>query len=194
MWYPPAVVPVGTICAFAGNVPKSAQGSNQTWSTLPCASPSAQADTDPVPPVIQIEALGWMLCDGRSLLVSAFHDLFAVLGYTYGGQGEAFQIPDCRGLFLRGVDHGSGLDPDSAQRMPPPQGSAAGPGSLQCDALQRHKHDYDYVTGGAVSVEGPAAAQPPVQTAQTSNPVPPARITSETRPKNIAVNYIIRVR
>lgn len=33
------------------------------------------------------------VCDGRSLKVVDYPELFSVVGYTYGGDGEAFNLP-----------------------------------------------------------------------------------------------------
>jgi microcystin-dependent protein len=46
----------------------------------------------------------WFPCDGRSLHVDDYPELFNAIGYTYGGSDEnkLFTIPDCRGYFLRG--------------------------------------------------------------------------------------------
>lgn len=49
-----------------------------------------------------LEASGWMLCDGRSLACSQYPELFAVLGYVYGGADDCFNIPDYRGCLLGG--------------------------------------------------------------------------------------------
>ena len=76
----------------------------------PSFVPPAAGDT-PVGAVIafagdaagaQLEAGGWMLCDGRALAAALYPELFAVLGYLYGGAGAQFCLPDCRGSFLRG--------------------------------------------------------------------------------------------
>jgi microcystin-dependent protein len=40
---------------------------------------------------------GWLLCDGASCSATSYPELFAVLGYTYGGSGDAFNVPDMRG-------------------------------------------------------------------------------------------------
>lgn len=46
---------------------------------------------------------GWLLCDGSSLLRSAYPDLFAVIGTTYGAvDGTHFTLPDGRGRVLAG--------------------------------------------------------------------------------------------
>jgi microcystin-dependent protein len=40
---------------------------------------------------------GWELCEGQSLDTAVYPDLFAVIGYTYGGSGSTFNLPDLRG-------------------------------------------------------------------------------------------------
>jgi microcystin-dependent protein len=41
---------------------------------------------------------GWHLCDGTLLPISEFEALFALIGTTYGGDGEnTFAVPDLRG-------------------------------------------------------------------------------------------------
>lgn len=39
----------------------------------------------------------WMREDGRSLKKSEYPDLFAIIGYTYGGSGDNFNIPNSKG-------------------------------------------------------------------------------------------------
>jgi len=41
---------------------------------------------------------GWLPCDGRTLPISQFEVLFALIGTTYGGDGQTtFNLPDLRG-------------------------------------------------------------------------------------------------
>ena len=139
-----------------------------------------------------------MLCDGRSLLANTYPELYAVLGGLYGqsgiGTSLTFKIPDYRGLFLRGFDAGAGIDPDAATRTSPTgAGTSNVVGSLQCDAMQEHTHGYNLTQPAAISQQGQAAGTTS-STQQTSAPTSPARNTPETRPKNIAVNYIIKFR
>lgn len=54
---------------------------------------------------------GWKICNGESLHKSAYPGLFGIIGYTYGGTGDLFKIPDLRGEFVRGFDAGRGVDP-----------------------------------------------------------------------------------
>jgi microcystin-dependent protein len=40
----------------------------------------------------------WMICDGRTLSISEYSTLYALIGITYGGDGTTnFKIPDLRG-------------------------------------------------------------------------------------------------
>ena len=39
---------------------------------------------------------GFLLCDGTSYSTTTYADLFAVIGYTYGGSGANFNVPDLR--------------------------------------------------------------------------------------------------
>ena len=59
---------------------------------------------------------GYAFCDGGSVFtVGIYADLFALIGYTYGGSGGSFNLPDFRGRLPGGVgttspvpSHGSG--------------------------------------------------------------------------------------
>lgn len=193
-------VPVGTVCAYAGVVTPSNQKTNSVWSNTDCKAaspgPTPTAGEDPV---TLIEVEGWLLCDGRHLGVAQHWRLFSVLGYRYGKgkdqQGQnTFRIPDYRGLFLRGVDAGAGMDPDAPTRTGAlGSGTDSGVGSLQCDTLQEHTHNYDAVQTTTTAQSGPVGTVTGAPR-QTTPPNAPARRGSETRPKNIAVNYIIKYR
>ena len=92
----------------------------------------------------------WRLCAGQTLRRSDFPDLFKVVGTAWGdgdNPGSTFNLPDLRGLFLRGVANGVSTDPERDARtasIPGMQraGGNAGDrvGSLQDDQLQAHGH------------------------------------------------------
>ncbi|WP_039758593.1 phage tail protein [Bartonella queenslandensis] len=50
---------------------------------------------------------GWLLCDGGAYSRSVYSDLFAAIGTMWGsGDGSTtFNVPDLRGMFLRGFDY-----------------------------------------------------------------------------------------
>lgn len=55
---------------------------------------------------------GWMLCDGQLLLISEYDTLFALIGTTYGGDGQTtFALPDLRGRIPLHQGQGAGLSP-----------------------------------------------------------------------------------
>lgn len=104
--------------------------------------------------------LGWLLVDGSSVSRVVFADLFTVLGSSHGaGDGsETFNLPDYRGRFIRGVDGGTGRDPDSLSRQTMNTGGNSGAlvGSIQLAATAMpnealnltqagiHAHGMDY--------------------------------------------------
>ena len=47
---------------------------------------------------------GYVLCDGASYNRFIYADLFAVIGYTYGGSNENFNVPDYRSRSLQGYN------------------------------------------------------------------------------------------
>ncbi len=52
---------------------------------------------------------GYLIRDGSLIPVALYPALFAVLGYTYGGAGAFFGLPDDRGLALAGSGLGTAL-------------------------------------------------------------------------------------
>ena len=85
----------------------------------------------------------WRLCNGRSLNRGKFPALFEAIGTSWGGDGSRrFNLPDLRGRFLRGVDGGTGRDPDAGNRKAcKPGGNSSGVGSVQNDSFQNHTHN-----------------------------------------------------
>lgn len=62
-----------------------------------------------LPYVGLVAPAGFLLCDGTSQLVASYPNLFAILGYTYGGAGANFNLPDTRGRLIAMRDNGRGL-------------------------------------------------------------------------------------
>jgi microcystin-dependent protein len=88
---------------------------------------------------------GWLLCDGTAVSRTQYAALFAAIGTAYGtGDGVGtFRLPDLRGRFLRGTDHGAAHDPDAASRTASGTGGSAGDsvGSFEAAAFASHKHN-----------------------------------------------------
>lgn len=47
---------------------------------------------------------GWLLCDGSTYNTGEYQRLFQVIGYTYGGSGSTFKVPDFRNKTFWGGD------------------------------------------------------------------------------------------
>lgn len=69
---------------------------------------------------------GWLLCDGSLFSNTEYPQLATVLGSTWGGNTTQFNLPMLMGKFLRGVDKGSGFDPDASTRTASKTGGATG--------------------------------------------------------------------
>jgi microcystin-dependent protein len=136
---------------------------------------------------------GWMLCDGAAVSrTGATADLFAAIGTAWGsGNGSTtFNLPDMRGLFLRGVDGSAGKDPDTSTRTASNPGGNTGNavGSVQGDELESHSHTISGVGSQALAGLGLASLLSPGGASATN-----ATGGQETRPKNAYVYYIIKL-
>lgn len=90
--------------------------------------------------------IGWLKCDGSLVSRNAFPQLFGKIGYTYGGSGNDFRLPDLRGEFLRGWDDGRGIDAGRAF------------GSLQKGSLIGFDESYDFVWNLSTTTDGALAS------------------------------------
>lgn len=141
---------------------------------------------------------GWLECSGAAVSRTTYASLFAIIGTTYGsGDGSTtFNLPDMRGQFARGWDHGKGTDPGRAFA------------SAQTDQFQGHTFTLtgmddafnevaanipsgplslqSVTTGGAFRTIGISTA--PVSDGTDGTP----RVGLETRPVNIALIYMIK--
>jgi microcystin-dependent protein len=142
-------------------------------------------------------ASSWIPCDGRALSRTTYANLFNAIGTRFGnGDGlTTFNVPDLRGIFIRGVDKTSlgstGRDPNAASRVPSGPGGVSGNqvGSYQSDAFKAHNHGYHGTAVAGTQIlshyapEGVFAAYA-FRTETVGG--------SETRPKNIAMLYLIK--
>jgi microcystin-dependent protein len=144
---------------------------------------------------------GWMLCDGQPLLISEAKQLYDVIGTSHGAgydpasgvKSKDFNLPDYRGRFLRGTDLDAGRDLDRAARTAAVTGANAGAavGSVQEDAFQDHTHSI--ALHGNNGLNGIGSFLSPMGNTSTGG-ADSGKRAPETRPKNVYVNYIIRVR
>jgi len=112
------------------------------------------------------------------------------------------RVPDLRGEFLRGWDDGRGLDPDANTRLNYNQSQTIGDvvGSRQSDALQDHSHSegsqYRFLTRDTSipnDKAAPGGNDYNIRQPQTTGNITPGfRISTETRPVNAYVQFIIK--
>lgn len=135
----------------------------------------------------------WMYCDGRWLNKYQYATLFSRIGFTYGGDGgDNFALPNFQNIFPRGAAPGRRLgyrEDDTMQRITaqwtiddqaawsnyPPVGAvwADNAGSINYDASSDNRR------WRALQMHFDSARQ--------------TRTSDETRPKNMAIHFIIRV-
>ncbi|MBI3258661.1 MAG: tail fiber protein [Ignavibacteriae bacterium] len=152
---------------------------------------------------------GWFLCDGTSIASISDDILFPTEKTTLQGIIGSANLPDLRGLFLRGTDPAGTYDPTAGRAI----------GNIQASEITGHTHNYDKTdtpTGSTgitlntstttVSDDGNNQVTV-IQTASLAGGgshnhsltyTPTATSTAgsgtETRPVNAAVNYLIKVR
>ena len=129
---------------------------------------------------------GYLLCDGARLLSRTYRDLYRAIGSNFGASGRGyFSLPDLRGEFLRGYDRGRGVDS----------------GRVWGSAQEGSRHAIN-IGASIVGLKGSVGAR-------NLDPAPSSRDTMPyyflntnnyggtqrigwARPRNIAVNYIIK--
>lgn len=141
-----------------------------------------------------LERQGWLICDGRLVSTNTYEQLYTLIGNSYGTSEEMdrFYIPDCRGLFVRGVNQDSENDPEANTRIYQNEGGNTGNevGTVQNDEFKSHLHDINATESSGNQKRFSAGTNTTyvsgVQTGYTGG--------KETRPKNIAFYYIIRAK
>ena len=134
---------------------------------------------------------GTLLADGSAVLRSTYSALFTKIGTTWGaGDGSTtFNLPDLRGIFLRGAGTNGLLTTGNTGTL----------GQYQGDQMQGHVHQ-EVVNGGGGATNMPqnvAAGSPTIISVTTGSPVSDGvngtpRTGTETRPSNAGVLYFIR--
>lgn len=190
-----ATPPVGTVAAFGGEI----------------------LDTNGI---VEVRP-GWLLCNGAAVRDTDFPALFQAIQASHGnGQdsdfplpGASFNLPDYRGLFLRGVNGsktGQFSDPNhtNADRSANHLGGNIGNrvGSVQLDEVKTHNHPISDPGHAhpfdAFRTSGAGAAGQAFPNNSNGLGTGPAVTNinvlnsggSESRSKNAYVHYIIRAR
>lgn len=158
---------------------------------------------------------GWLICNGDQVYQNQFPSLCAIIQDYWGPSNNAGQhiLPDLRAMFLRGINgsrNDSFSDPQKNDRNSQ-NGNPNNVGSLQHDCIQGHWHINRKGPGGAANwgpqsvydgnTFAPSNKNNNVSGGQMgwdatdiindgTNGSP--RISSETRPNNAYVYYIIK--
>ncbi|MDR1810580.1 MAG: phage tail protein [Prevotella sp.] len=140
---------------------------------------------------------GWLLCDGASVSRSDYSELFAAIGTAWGtASSTTFNLPDMRGVFLRGVDGTAGRDPNKSSRTAKATGGNTGNkvGSYQADEFKSHTHTYSFPKcyPVVIALNGSVSVYTSLTTSYTSNPA--FSTVTETAPNYTVVYYIVRAK
>lgn len=168
--------------AAASSVTQAAYATLATMGIAPVGSIIAYGGTT--------APVGWLFCDGTSVLRADYAALFAVIGTGFGSADSThFNVPDLQGKFLRGVDGSAGVDPDRSGRAALKTGGNSGNtvGSYQSDEFNSHFHgsQYDNRTPGSIdngSQGDEIGGKGTIWTYPTTSTG-----GNETRPKNVYV-------
>ena len=66
---------------------------------------------------------GWLLCNGASLAKASYPDLFAAIGYTWGGSGNTFYLPNYNGRHILGTTYANNVGSTVSAGLPDITGS-----------------------------------------------------------------------
>jgi microcystin-dependent protein len=180
------VVSPGKLAVSAGGITSNELASNSvTTEKLTSAIANSLVPSGAVMAFAMNSApAGWLAADGSSISTGGANAaLFAAIGYTYGGSGSSFNLPDLRGYFVRGwgVAGQNGANSD---------GTVSGTfGAKQEDAFKAHTHNTIQTidqNGGFDSGAGRPRYGGSVTASSSTG-------GTETRPKNIAMLYCIKI-
>ena len=125
-------------------------------------------------------APGFLEINGSVQSIATYPDLSAFLGTTFnkGDEGAGnFRLPESRGEFLRGWDHGRGID------------AARAIGTYQAGQIESHLHSYNATS--VIAGSGGVSTATPTDTAGSVKYTNVAG-GSETRPRNLAVMWCLK--
>ncbi len=133
--------------------------------------------------------MGWLEANGSAISRTKYANLYSAIGTSFGsGDGATtFNIPDLRGQFIRGWDHGAGNDPSAASRTASGSGGATANnvGSKQADTALMSAD----TLGSGGSFTGGDAGSSLFYHVNDTSPVPAGQ---DNHPKNIYLMYIIK--
>ena len=170
--------------------------------TLPAVSGANLTGISGIPSgtVITIAAstapTGYLNANGASLNTTTYASLFSTIGYTFGGSGASFTLPDLRGEFIRGwaddraVDTARAFGSSQSQSYESHNHAITDPGhfhtSISSDGqLSPASNDYSPGEFGAKNIYENTTSKATGITINNNG-------STETRPRNIALLYCIK--
>ena len=153
----------------------------------------------------------YMLCDGTKLLISEYSDLFKVIGQTFNQSDTDstlyFNLPDFRGVFLRGLDNGKGKDVGRVLGSYQNDSTKLPNNKFSTDSNGNHTHSYtrsfyqynglyhpDNTVSIATGLDNPTnTPSGAISAAGSHSHIVTSGGDLETRPINISINYIIKI-
>jgi microcystin-dependent protein/cytoskeletal protein CcmA (bactofilin family) len=126
---------------------------------------------------------GYLKANGASLNTTTYASLFAAIGYTFGGSGASFTLPDLRGEFIRGWADDRAVDTGRTF------------GSSQGESYLNHSHNVtNYLAGSSLDGANSGGAVGVFNHTSSGNKSTDSSTTggTETRPRNIALLYCIK--
>jgi microcystin-dependent protein len=95
---------------------------------------------------------GWVACDGRSLSVQTYQALYSLIGNTYGGNSQNFNLPDLRSRLPIGQGNGLNLTPRTLAQT-------GGTPTVEVTDAQMPAHNHPLIVSNApATIESPSGA------------------------------------
>ncbi len=95
---------------------------------------------------------GWFLCDGSTKSATTYPELFAAIGYSFGGSGDNFTLPDLRQRFPLGSNTGTTGETGGTNTITLLSGNL--PSHLHSIGLSTAQTGHDHYFGGTTSTNG----------------------------------------
>jgi len=176
----PYNVPIGTIVAYAGSI--EAPGAKEI-----------------------LKAQGWIPCDGDDAPADKYPELCRAIGSFYGKSTitDHCKLPNLQGQFLRGLDSSGAIDPKRLLGSPQSFATALPNKEFAISESGKHSHDLPkkaFWSGGTgpsgflLDVKSGFIPGEGIGESGNHSHVIRGGGDEETRPVNVAVNFLIRAK